>query len=381
MKNISHRRAPAGASSGSGPAGTSATHYGANSASYSGPPSGTYSGPYSGSHSGSHAGAFSPSIAPSPTRQSQGLAQRQVAHHRQSRHTHRGGDGDGDGGGGGEEAYDDDENNGSDDEEAGNNNNYEDYSSEEEEDSSGKNKSNRDTLKLYVLSVLVVLFCISYLYERDLRFKLIHEFNDSIDHASTQLYEARQKMTTSSAGSACPECAKCPDFTDIPIEDKPITETDLVLDSWKARDTAIVTELQNLARDILILKYGPPPYFVEVEVEIDSEKNIEGGKLVLEMAPVEHVPYSILFFLNQISAKAWDQCSFFINLGVVYTEDARGSEGRCNKANFRLNNPFGSSSREFLAFQEYSPSVRHEELTIGINGRPGGLGFYINAQV
>jgi hypothetical protein len=263
---------------------------------------------------------------------------------------------------------------------------------DDDDDPSGKylKNSNRDTIKLFVLSVLAVLFCIGYLYERDLRFKLIHEFNESIDKASSQLYEARQKLSSATAG-ICPECKTCPDIEDIPLkegeEEKPITDTDMTLASWATRDKAIVAELQNLARDVLILKYGPPPYYVRLNVEVTDQdvKNVPPGQLIFEMAPIEHVPYSVLYFLNQVSGHAWDGCSFFINLGVVYTEDARSHEQSmtCNKAKFRdmYSTMYGATSREFMAFQEYSSRAPHEELTLGISGRPAGTGIYISAQV
>ncbi len=41
----------------------------------------------------------------------------------------------------------------------------------------------------------------------------------------------------------------------------------------------------------------------------------------------------------------------------------------------------GKGVGEFLAFQEYNAAVLHELHTVGISGRPGGLGIYINVQV
>ena len=68
--------------------------------------------------------------------------------------------------------------------------------------------------------------------------------------------------------------------------------------------------------------------------------------------------------------------SFFINLGVVYYDEARGSD-RCKKEDFATVDGIG----ETMAFQEYSEQYLHLTDTIGINGRPAGKGFYFNAQV
>ena len=68
--------------------------------------------------------------------------------------------------------------------------------------------------------------------------------------------------------------------------------------------------------------------------------------------------------------------SFFINLGVVYYDEARGSD-RCKKEEFSNVEGIG----ETMAFQEYSDQYLHLTDTIGINGRPAGKGFYFNAQV
>ena len=34
-----------------------------------------------------------------------------------------------------------------------------------------------------------------------------------------------------------------------------------------------------------------------------------------------------------------------------------------------------------MAFQEYSNAFRHEEYTVGLSGRPAGLGLYISVVV
>ena len=195
-----------------------------------------------------------------------------------------------------------------------------DDNDDSEDDSTGKSRDTSATVKLYVLMVLAVLFCLSYLYERDLRFKLIHEFNDSIDHASAQLFEARQKMSSSLDSSAsntpssllkCPVCAKnCVEEEPLPDEEKPLTEMDVLLEEWTLRDKAVMTTLQEMARQKLLDKYGSPPYYVLLDIGIEAETPVAGGKLVIEMAPIDLMPYSVLYFMSQISAHVWDSCRY-----------------------------------------------------------------------
>lgn len=68
--------------------------------------------------------------------------------------------------------------------------------------------------------------------------------------------------------------------------------------------------------------------------------------------------------------------SLFLNLGVVYMEDARGHE-TCQKEGFKSVPGLG----ELMAFQEYSTEYTHELNTLGISGRPAGFGIYVSVVV
>jgi hypothetical protein len=136
----------------------------------------------------------------------------------------------------------------------------------------------------------------------------------------------------------------------------------------------MTAELKMLSRKLLEIEFGPPPYYVEFDVVIDKY-TVEGGKLSFEMADPELMPYSMYFFMRKVKEGAWDNCGFSINLGVVYPEPALGSS-MCNTDKFK--GPDGNI--ETLAFQEYSEKVPHDVLTLGISGRPGGLGVYISGQ-
>ena len=68
----------------------------------------------------------------------------------------------------------------------------------------------------------------------------------------------------------------------------------------------------------------------------------------------------------------------------MYLDEARGPEygSHCDRTAFASSDVLKELGiPEFLAFQEFHPSVTHEANTLGMSGRPGGLGIYFNAQV
>ena len=108
------------------------------------------------------------------------------------------------------------------------------------------------------------------------------------------------------------------------------------------RRSMLMQGLQKVSKEVLLLEYGPPPYYVEIDVSVPkfpprqtSENKVEAkfdqdnrpidcasstvkGTLQLQMAPFDEVPYSILYFLTHISNGAWNGCSFATNAGTCY---------------------------------------------------------------
>lgn len=63
--------------------------------------------------------------------------------------------------------------------------------------------------------------------------------------------------------------------------------------------------LQDLCRKLLPLKYGPEPYLLEMNLKFpssmpDYETKGPDGKIEIEMAPIEFMPYSVLTFLDMV---------------------------------------------------------------------------------
>lgn len=73
-----------------------------------------------------------------------------------------------------------------------------------------------------------------------------------------------------------------------------------------------IEKLQDSLRAYLPLEYGPPPYFVEMKLSFppsmeDFATAGEEGIIIIEMAPIELIPYCVYYFLQTISS--WKVCS------------------------------------------------------------------------
>jgi len=234
------------------------------------------------------------------------------------------------------------------------------------------------SFKNYILIFIVIILGISYLHERGLRFQIMEELNEKMSEKTFEdVYKTNSHKQAANTIVACPKCPQCSnDDTPEVSEQEEVPEVNPAdnVKIWDDKHLVLTSEIQRLSKTLLQLKFGSPPYFVEFELEVDSE-TVKGGKFTIEMAPIDIMPYSTYFFLTQVAAGVWNSCSFFINLGVVYYDEARGSD-RCNKEEFSRIDGIG----ETMAFQEYSDKYMHLTDTLGINGRPAGKGLYVNAQ-
>lgn len=70
----------------------------------------------------------------------------------------------------------------------------------------------------------------------------------------------------------------------------------------------VIKELQTNLRQLLTLEYGPGPYFLEMKLKFPEsmpDYATAGGDatIIIKMAPIELVPYSVYYFLNVV--KQW----------------------------------------------------------------------------
>ena len=255
-------------------------------------------------------------------------------------------------------------------------------------------------LALYLTVVTLIIITFSYSFERHLRIEMAEHFAAQLDLASEAIFTAKQRSQLEVSqqleeaegdggpgggmgGAPCPICGAASALS-LPLSaassltlatpslnpnlHKQVSVQD-VLDSWRSRHDGLVDALTRLSRELLLAKYGPSPYYVRLDLAFPLGQ--PEGFIVMELDG-DAMPYTTTYFLEQITARAWDSCQFILNAGVLLQVDTRGE--RCSRKSFRTIASVG----EALAFQEYSAKLAHRRMTVGITGRPGGPLFYVS---
>lgn len=155
----------------------------------------------------------------------------------------------------------------------------------------------------------------------------------------------------------------------------------------KVRDTVhyatqMQEAVQKMSRERLLEKFGPGPHRMEIELAYPPESNMHndvGGETILiELAPEEYMPHTVLTFLEQVDRKLWDGASFHRNAKHVI--QAGPVANFLTPVNVHLSKKFKESGYEHVLFQEYSHHFPHAKFTLGFAGRPGGPDFYISTM-
>lgn len=140
--------------------------------------------------------------------------------------------------------------------------------------------------------------------------------------------------------------------------------------------------VQKMSRERLLEKFGPGPHRMEIELAYPPESNMHndvGGETVLvELAPEEYMPHTVLTFLEQVDRKLWDGASFHRNANHVI--QAGPVANFLTPVNVNLSQKFKESGYANVLFQEYSHHFPHAKFTLGFAGRPGGPDFYISTM-
>ncbi len=135
---------------------------------------------------------------------------------------------------------------------------------------------------------------------------------------------------------------------------------------------ALTSQLQDATRTLIKLRYGdfdssihPTPYRIKLDLEFQStipdfDTKGKDGTIVIELAPISLIPYSVYNFLE--IARTWKKGAFHRNAGHVLQAIAR------------------SDVKQSMPFQEYSKEYPHKKYTVGYAGRPSGPEFYISIQ-
>jgi len=146
------------------------------------------------------------------------------------------------------------------------------------------------------------------------------------------------------------------------------------------RAEILKTNIQEISKRELLDRYGPGPHRVEFTLAF-FDQNQENGeikkrapsKFVVETAPANLMPHSVLLFLEMIHHRLWDDTAIVHNKDHVLTASPTNfftGESKLEQ--------FESSGFRHVSFQEYSEHFPHEQYTLGFTGRPGGPDFYIS---
>lgn len=150
----------------------------------------------------------------------------------------------------------------------------------------------------------------------------------------------------------------------------------ILLESEKGKNSNTEPQsisVSQIASDAATASFGPEPYHVELIVSIPLGAGRKEGRILMQMAPLEFVPYTLWFFLTQVEKGLWSNCSFIRNARHVLQAHPETVDRKSRMHVFEP--PLRS-----VKFQEYSAAFPHEKFTVGLAGRPGGPDFYISLK-
>ncbi|KAL3930000.1 MAG: hypothetical protein SGBAC_011962 [Bacillariaceae sp.] len=131
--------------------------------------------------------------------------------------------------------------------------------------------------------------------------------------------------------------------------------------------------VQEQSRSRVIEKYGPGPHHMQFDVLTGQNARTQ-GTFIVELAPIDLVPYSVGVFLDLATHRLWDNTVFYHHSSQHHVIAAA-------PVNFGTFDPkghhFEALGFDRLIFPDYSYSYPHSQYTLGFSGN--GPNFYINA--
>jgi cyclophilin family peptidyl-prolyl cis-trans isomerase len=169
-------------------------------------------------------------------------------------------------------------------------------------------------------------------------------------------------------------------------DNKPPGDLKKKIDELTSYKKKMQENIQLLSKTILLEKFGPGPHKVEIKVQFDPSSEIakptesgkDTGNIVIELAPVDDLPHVVYWFLEQVSRKLYDGCSF--HRSAEHVIQGGPTPNFLSPANPGLQKRFKDSGFDSVLFQEYSAKHPHVKYTLGYAGRPGGPDFYISTM-
>ena len=123
-------------------------------------------------------------------------------------------------------------------------------------------------------------------------------------------------------------------------------------------------------------KYGAGPHRVKMTVDHLNEKGRrQTTSFTVELAPLEWMPHSILFFLDSVHNKLWDHTIFMHDDDTEHVMVAAPIDYSTQRIKHMQLNKLGWLG---LGFPEYRTDFPHAQYTLGFSGQ--GPTFYINTK-
>jgi cyclophilin family peptidyl-prolyl cis-trans isomerase len=132
-------------------------------------------------------------------------------------------------------------------------------------------------------------------------------------------------------------------------------------------------QVQELSRLEIIEKYGNKVHLVEMELTFPGSN---GGPnfFTIEMASIDLMPHSVHTFLDMVSERLLNGCSFILNALNVVKAAPLPYDGTSAAEKAKA---FLEKGLESVVFKEYSEDFPHKKYTVGF-AADGSPSFYIN---
>jgi len=126
-------------------------------------------------------------------------------------------------------------------------------------------------------------------------------------------------------------------------------------------------------------RYGHGPHYVEIQLNFDPRSNVahsNGGasnRIVVELAPIDEMPHTVYWFLEQVNNRLYDGYSFQVNANHLVQAGP--------VPNFRHLERFEEKGFSKFMFREYSKNYPHKQYTLGFAGPElSSTDFYISVE-